>query len=76
MWKIMLLDSLHYARSSLTWVFSRIFSVPCSPLSMLGNPGETGCDGVRFSVHGGWNSKDVSVAGVCDCAKECASFIM
>ena len=31
-----LLYSLHYVKSSLTWVFNRSFSVPCAPLSMLG----------------------------------------
>ena len=29
-----------------------------------------------FAAHGGWNSKDVSVAGVYDCDKECMSFVM
>ena len=31
-----LIDSLHYAKSSLTWVLSRSFLVPCVQLSMLG----------------------------------------
>ena len=30
---IKLLDSLHYAKSSLTWIFSRSFSVVCVPFS-------------------------------------------
>ena len=34
--------SLHYANSSLTWVFSTSFSVPCALLSVLGSPVGTG----------------------------------
>ena len=59
----MLLKELHYAKSSYTWVFSRTFSVPCAPLSVLGNPSRTDCDGVCFLVHTDWNSRDVSIAG-------------
>ena len=63
---IMLLDSLYYERSfSLTWVFSRSFSMPCASFSMLGGPDGTGSDEVRFPVHGGWDSRDVSMVGVC-----------
>ena len=29
---------------------------------------------VRFPDHGGWDSRDVSVATVCDCFKECMYF--
>ena len=29
---------------------------------VLGSPGETGCDGVCFLVHNGWNTRDVSMA--------------
>ena len=36
---------------------------------MLGCPGGTDCDGVRFLVHGGWDSRDVSMADVCDMSK-------
>ena len=43
----------------------------CAPFSMLGSPGR-----VRFPVHGGWDSRDVSVAGICDCVRECVGFIM
>ena len=50
--------------------------MPCAPFSMLGGLGGTGCDEVRFPVHDGWGSRDVSVAGVCDCVKECVRFIM
>ena len=40
----------------------------CAPLSMLGSPSRTGCDGVRFPVPRDWNSRD-SMAGMCDCVK-------
>ena len=43
---------------------------------MLGDPGGDGCVEVRFPIHGGWDSIAVSVAGVCDCVKECMSFVM
>ena len=43
---------------------------------MLGGPSGTGCEDVSFPVHGGWDSRDVSVAGMCDCVKECMSFVM
>ena len=33
----------------------------CESVSMLVGPGGTGCDEVRFSVHGGWDSRDASV---------------
>ena len=55
---------------------SRSFPVPCAPLSMLDGPSGTGCNGVRFPIHSGWNSRDLSVAGVCDCVKECVNFVM
>ena len=45
-YNIILMDSLQWAKSSFTWVFSRSFSVLCVPLSMLGIPGGTGYDGV------------------------------
>ena len=35
---VILLDSLNYAKSSLIWDFSRRFSVPCAPSSMLPVP--------------------------------------
>jgi hypothetical protein len=50
--------------------------VPCAPVSMLGSLGGTGCNEVPFPVHGGWDSRDVSVADVCDCVKESMSFVM
>ena len=50
---IILLNSLHYAKYSLNRVFSRSFSVPRGPFSMLGGPGGIRCDEVRFPVHGG-----------------------
>ena len=68
-----LLDSLHYTKSSLILVFSGNFAVPCAPSSILGGPCGTGSDGVRFQVHDGWDSRNVSVAGVCDCVKECVN---
>ena len=47
----------------------------CAPLSMLGGLDATGCDELGSPVHGFWD-KDVSVAGVYDCVKECMSFVM
>ena len=43
-------------------------------ISMYGGPGGTGFDEVRFPVHACWDSRDVSVAGLCDCVKEWMSF--
>jgi hypothetical protein len=43
---------------------------------MLGSPSGTGYNKVYIPVHGGWDSRDVSVAGMCDCVKERVSFIM
>ena len=43
---------------------------------MLGVPAGTVCNEVRFPVHVSWDSRDVSMAGVCDCVKECVSFVM
>ena len=48
--------------------------MPCAPFSMFGGPGGSGCDEVNFPVQGG--SRYVSVVGVCDCVKECMSFVM
>ena len=42
---------------------------------MLGSPSRTGCDGVHFPVHRGWNGRCVSMAGVCYCVKEHVSFL-
>ena len=36
-----------------------------APLSMLGSPDGTGCDGLRVPVHSGSNSIDVNMAGMC-----------
>jgi hypothetical protein len=47
--------------------------MPCASFSMLDGPGGTGCDEVRFPVHGGWDSRDV---GVFDCVKDCTRFVM
>ena len=38
---------------------------------MPGVLGRTGCEDICFPVHMGWNSRDVSVVGMCDCIKEC-----
>ena len=40
--------------------------------SMLRGPGVTGCDEVRFPVHGCWDGIDV----VFHCVEECMSFVM
>ena len=50
--------------------------VPCAPLSMLDSHCGTGCDEVRFPVHGDWDSRNVSVAGMYDFVKGCTSFVM
>ena len=51
--------------------------MPFAPLSFLGGQRETGCEGAHFPIHSDWNSRRVvSMAGVCDCVKECESFIM
>ena len=42
--------------------------MPCAPLSMFGGRGGTGCD---VPVRGCWDSRDVIVAAVFDCVKEC-----
>ena len=47
--------------------------MPCASFSMLDGAGGTGCDEVRFPVHGCWNSRDVDVF---DCVKECVRFVM
>ena len=49
--------------------------MPCAPFSMLGGSSGTGCDEVRFPVHGGWDSTGVNVV-ICDCVKESMSFVM
>ena len=49
--------------------------MPCAPFSMLGSLVELAVMN-RFLVHDGWDSRDVSVAGVYDCIKECKSFVM
>jgi hypothetical protein len=47
--------------------------MPCASISMLDGPGGTGCD---VAVHGCWDCRDVIVAGVFDCIKECMGFIV
>ena len=46
--------------------------MPWASFSMLDGPGGTGCD---VPVHG-WDSRDVIVAAVFDCVKECMGFVM
>ena len=48
----------------------------CAPFSMLGGPSDTGYNEVHFLVHGGWDSRDVSVTSMCDYVKECMSVVM
>ena len=45
--------------------------MPWASFSMLDGPGGTGCD-----VRGCWVSRDVIVAAVYDCVKECMGFVM
>ena len=40
---------------------------------MLDGPGVTGCN---LPVRGCWGSRDVIVAAVFDCIKECMGFVM
>ena len=42
--------------------------MPCASFSMLRGPGGTGCN---VPVHSCWDSRDVIVAAVFDCVKEC-----
>ena len=44
----------------------------CASFSVLDGPGGTGCD---VMVHGCWDSRDVIVAAVFDCDKECMGFV-
>ena len=73
---IILLDSLHCAKSSLTWVSSISFLMLCAPFSMLGRTRLNWLGWSSFSVYGDWDRRDVSEAGICDCVKECMSFVM
>ena len=47
--------------------------MPCASFSMLDGPGITGCD---VPVRGCWVCRDVIVAAVYDCVKECMGFVM
>ena len=47
--------------------------MPWASFSMLDGPGGTGCD---VPVRGCWVSRDVIVATVYDCVKECMEFVM
>ena len=44
------LDSLHYLKSSHTWVLRKRFSETCTPLSMLGGPGNRNVNSEFLSV--------------------------
>ena len=47
--------------------------MPWASFSMLDGPGGTGCD---VPVRGCWVSRDVIVAAVYNCVKECMGFVM
>ena len=47
--------------------------MPCASFSMLDGSGGTRCN---VQVHGCWDSRDVIVAGVFDCVKDCMEFVM
>ena len=71
---IILIDSFHYLRNYSTYLSSsRSFSMPWASFSMLDGPGGTGCD---VPVRGCWVRRDVIVAAVYDCVKECMGFVM
>ena len=38
--------------------------MPCASFSLLGSSSGTGCNEIRFPVHGGWDSRDVDVISV------------
>ena len=46
--------------------------MPCASFSMLDGPSETSCN---VPVHGCWDTRDVTVAAVFDCVKECMGFV-
>ena len=47
--------------------------MPCASFSLLDGPGEIDYD---VPVHGCWDSRDVIVAAVYDCVKECMGVVM
>ena len=47
--------------------------MPCASFSMLDCTGGTDCS---VTVHSCWDSRDVIVAAVFDCVKECMGFVM
>ena len=51
-------------------VQQKLFGAMCTNI-MLGGSGRFGCDGVCFPIHRDWNSRDVSMVGMCDCVQEC-----
>ena len=63
------MHSLHYARTFSFEVLAEAFRCHMDHYQWLG-------DEVCFPVHGGWDSRVVSVVGVFDCVKKCMSFVM
>ena len=47
--------------------------MPCASFSMLDVPSGTGCN---VPVCSCWDGRDVIVAAVIDCVKECMEFVM
>ena len=47
--------------------------MPCASFSMLDGPGGTG---FNVPIHSCWVGRDVIVATVYDCVKECIGFVM
>ena len=47
--------------------------MPYALFPILDGPGGTGCN---VPIHGCWDSRDVIVAAVFDCVKECIGFSM
>ena len=50
---IIMIDSLHYAKSSIAWVFNRSFSLPYAPLSMLDGAHDTEKLLLKTQISGG-----------------------
>ena len=52
-----------------------LFGAMCTVFN-VGGPGGTDCSEFSFAVHGDWDSREVIVAGVCDCVKERMNFVI
>ena len=50
--------------------------MPFVPFSIIRDSGRIGCEAVCLPVDRSWDSKNVSMADVCDCVKEFKSFVM